>query len=83
MDENLPADGAPLERQVRRLRGFCLGIVDHPTVIDVYERDDGGINFALVTKRDTQAPLITRFGLSPKTFGLLHDALLKAAHDQT
>ncbi len=64
------------------MRYFGLEQDGNPTKIVVLEWSDGSIEISLVTERDGYEPLETSFRVSHKTFGLLANALLRAAHDQ-
>ena len=77
---NAPVLNAGLA-DVTILRSFGLGQDGNPTKIGIVEWSDGSIGISLVTDRDGFEPLETSFRVSHKTFALLTDALLRAAHN--
>ena len=63
-------------------RYFALGQEGNATEVHMAEFTDGCMGIALRTKRgEGMEPLNTEIYLTAKTFGLLFDAMFRAAHD--
>ena len=68
---------------VTRAFGLAYSEGVHPTSVHMHEFSDGSVAVTLSTARAGMEPLETRFGLTPLTFALLSEAMLRAAHDPT
>jgi len=60
---------------------FGLRQKGNETEVIMTERASGNIGIQLSTIRDGMEPLVTSMILTPKTFSLLCDAMLQAAHN--
>ena len=70
------------EQKDEVLRYFGLAQDGNPTEVIIIEYKSGNIGIELQTKRDGMEKLVTPMILRPKTFSMLFDAMVRAAHDQ-
>lgn len=70
-----------MENEIKRTRGFGIGLKDHPTTVSVAEISDGSMEITIRTERPGMEESFTSMRLVPKTLGLLSEALFRAAHD--
>ena len=70
------------EQKDEVLRYFGLAQDGNPTEVIIIEYKNGNIGIELQTKRDGMEKLVTPMILSPNTFSMLFDAMVRAAHDQ-
>ena len=70
------------EQKDEVLRYFGLAQDGNPTEVIIIEYKSGNIGIELQTKRDGMEKLVTPMILSPNTFSMLFDAMVRAAHDQ-